>query len=603
MSIDFVKLEGEEITNELELRKDSQDTIQSMYMDGKCLLELPLQFRYFTSTIKNLVLNNNSFQEIPEILFECRRLQILDLNANSIRHIPSEYKNWNQLEQLQLANNQITQLPKEGFALPRLHYLDVSGNQLQTIPSPIFQIKSLKRLNVSRNVIEILPDIVQSHLQYLNASHNRLRTMPGFSGTLGLELLDLSYNQISHISENGFDSLYALKSLYLNDNPLQELSDLSDLICLQLLDISNTLVTTLHPSIATLAHLQVLQLISPLPSVSIFQFGMDPTHFAKFEYPPPHICCSGTAAIASYLKQHRVIYSDTNKSGISDTLRGSITQSDSHIQWGTVESENGSKGTATIPKTSERCDQDPPFPTNSINRHVFHQKMDDHFEPFTQALLAKNSELVQKYYQQLMLKFFDSIHLLVVPAFCPISANGGKSSLSHFTFKLDTYLASYSSLNECIRYQVVTSIVQFTETVLLNALFIRHQILAQFKLFKKSVKSFYQWILGVAPSSPPRFVSIERLILIYDSVHRVESDSALSGWIRNQIHESTKGDGSLTPQQILKWLSIISKGSKNANMTWFESIRAEFSHFLKSRRSTGVFRDVQALEPLRLDDD
>jgi hypothetical protein len=379
------------------------------------------------------------------------------------------------------------------------------------------------------------------------------------------------------------------------------LPDLSDLMSLQLLDLSNTRITRLNPSIATLAHLQVLQLISPTPTTTIFPFTADPTLFAQFEYPPSHICCKGIPEIMTYLKQHRVVQRDTNKSGLSDTLYDTTRYSTTRSELGTTISEHGSKVHTAATTIAERTREEAPFPSTSI-RHTFNHKLDELFESFWHALTLPDKEEAQNCYQHLMLTFFDSIHLLVVPAFCPVANQGAKNTLSLFTFKLDSFLASFDSsrCSSAIQSQIIVGIVKFTETVLLNALFIRQQIVANFKLFKGSVRTFYQWIQGVAPASPPRFVSIERFILIHDCIHRVESPGIISKWIRDEIHQCTNSEGPLTPQQVLKWISIIVKSSKNLQCTWFDTIRAEFAHFLKSRRSISVFRDVQELEPLRI---
>ena len=62
-------------------------------------------------------------------------------------------------------------------------------------------------------------------LKELRIRHSKIpnigrKTLWGLSG---LEILDLSYNELSTVIEPNFDTLYSLRELYLNDNKIKSI--------------------------------------------------------------------------------------------------------------------------------------------------------------------------------------------------------------------------------------------------------------------------------------------------------------------------------------------------------------------------------------------
>ncbi|MHB1454090.1 MAG: S8 family serine peptidase [Saccharofermentanales bacterium] len=162
-----------------------------------------------------------------------------------------------------------------------IEYLDISGNNITDI-SALASLTQLKGLDVSYNAVSKLAPIegllnltdlildcneiadisaLESlcRLSYITLSDNRITDVDALSSMQDIRYLDLSYNEISDISSLAALSFYNLYDLDenrnssihdqegalvdLSDNPLTDISPLSNKGCMQFLDLSNTLVT------------------------------------------------------------------------------------------------------------------------------------------------------------------------------------------------------------------------------------------------------------------------------------------------------------------------------------------------------------------------
>jgi hypothetical protein len=492
---------------------------------------------------------------------------------------------------------------------------------LVEIPVELLENKAIKSLNLSRNRISTLPMVSDSAIQSLYLSQNELLKLPSLSGFKQLELLDLSKNKLNRIDHHCFDLLFHLKTLHLNETNLEVLPDLSDLISLQLLDISSTRITRLDPSIASLAHLMYLRLSNPLPFDSAFELSRDPFMFRNYQYPPPEICAKGLPEIITYLKSHDY----PNAKSISSTTLCDYTRFDTRssqiISQATsrhdsmnsnvsiaLSLKNGPEETnpVEIKQEPQMEVKEPRAPTKTEPRteSITSLKLKgvgnwfDFMLSFKAALETDTSpDEINQIYQQLMATFFDSIHLHIIPCFCPCGMQS-KSNLSSFTFKIDAFLTALDShcISTKIKYQVIKSIISFIETVLMNALFIRTNLVSNFKMIKKSVKTFYEWVDGVTSSSP-RLLAIDRLMMIHDRVSNSVSPVQFQQ-LRNEIKYAASGTGPLSPQQILKWIEILLK-QQGVVPVWYDQLKKEFGYTLTStKRSSSLFKNTNMLVPL-----
>lgn len=185
-------------------------------------------FSHFAS-LAELDLSNNCLSEIPSFN-NATTLQSLDLSSNHIQSLSSDaLKGLKNLQNLVLFNNSIKQIETGVFRfVPVLQTADLSFNKIQRILKETFEgLQQLYILLLQNNLIENIS--IEGHdmpgLRTLNLSSNML-TSKIASGMFpdNVENLDLSYNNISDITEYAFYSYEYLKRLSLKGNKLTTLA-------------------------------------------------------------------------------------------------------------------------------------------------------------------------------------------------------------------------------------------------------------------------------------------------------------------------------------------------------------------------------------------
>lgn len=185
-------------------------------------------FSHFAS-LAELDLSNNCLSEIPSFN-NATTLQSLDLSSNHIQSLSSDaLKGLKNLQNLVLFNNSIKQIETGVFRfVPVLRTADLSFNKIQRILKETFEgLQQLSILLLQNNLIENIS--IEGHdmpgLRTLNLSSNML-TSKIASGMFpdNVENLDLSYNNISDITEYAFYSYEYLKRLSLKGNKLTTLA-------------------------------------------------------------------------------------------------------------------------------------------------------------------------------------------------------------------------------------------------------------------------------------------------------------------------------------------------------------------------------------------
>ncbi|XP_058110377.1 LRR repeats and ubiquitin-like domain-containing protein At2g30105 isoform X4 [Magnolia sinica] len=187
---------------------------------------------------------------VPEEIWACGEVRVLDISNNSIQEIPAKIGSLRSIHKLLLNANDISDesIKWEGItSLKSLTVLSLSQNHLATLPPAIGALTSLQQLHISNNKLTSLPAEIGllSQLQILKASNNRISSVPSSLGNCySLIEVDFSSNLLVELPET-FGNLRNLKVLHLSNNGLKLLPPSLFKMCSKLstLDLHNTEIT------------------------------------------------------------------------------------------------------------------------------------------------------------------------------------------------------------------------------------------------------------------------------------------------------------------------------------------------------------------------
>ncbi|XP_031554609.1 insulin-like growth factor-binding protein complex acid labile subunit [Actinia tenebrosa] len=170
---------------------------------------------------------NNSWQGFDRLLF-------LDFSENLISSInKTTFSNLSStLRYLYIDNNKIYSIAAGAFhTLTKLIALTLNFNRLKEIKQGMFdRLPVLNHLSLSNNQLGLraVKNVTKHDLRYLRKLYLHINviemiTEDLFFGMERLDDLDLGFNKISHIDENGFRGLGRVAWLRLRDNPFKKL--------------------------------------------------------------------------------------------------------------------------------------------------------------------------------------------------------------------------------------------------------------------------------------------------------------------------------------------------------------------------------------------
>ena len=161
------------------------------------------------------------------------------------------------LTRLSLAHNKIKSLPPSISNLKNLTHLTLFNNHLQDLPSTLTQLENLISLNLGMNRLSTLPRQFKfDNLQILDLSYNNLteHSLPeSLFENKNLRALYLSDNDLEHLP-NGLSKLsYKLEVLTLRGNDLVEIPNfIGDFVNLKELILSQNRLIVLPPEFSYL---------------------------------------------------------------------------------------------------------------------------------------------------------------------------------------------------------------------------------------------------------------------------------------------------------------------------------------------------------------
>ncbi|CAL6109589.1 leucine-rich_repeat domain-containing protein [Hexamita inflata] len=204
-----------------------------------------IQHIYLISFFTNLIdldLSNNNISDISSIA-KLKNLRTLDLNSNSIEDI-SALQYLPDLTHLNLQRNKLTSYT---LALPNLLKLTLSYNKLQD-KSGLYHSPKLESLNLNKTETTDLLTIPHQlfGLKVLELSQNPIMEISYLSNFIDLYYLDLSYNQQLQNIEP-LKLCTQLTGLSIRETSISDIWPLQFMINLKALNMANTKVVDLHP--------------------------------------------------------------------------------------------------------------------------------------------------------------------------------------------------------------------------------------------------------------------------------------------------------------------------------------------------------------------
>ncbi|XP_025425654.1 carboxypeptidase N subunit 2-like [Sipha flava] len=187
-------------------------------------------------SLEHLDMGYSNLQRISRTTFlKMSALKTLILSGNKLKSLESGlFQNLTRLEVLELNNCGLSRLNDtvfyDNFTYPDLEELRLSGNPLQ-VPEegPILppQLSGLKNLDLSKCNLSYLPDdafITTPNISQLLLNDNKLKndeegSIKFLESLIGLEQLDLSFNNLTSIKPDKFSYNHQLMSLKLVGNP------------------------------------------------------------------------------------------------------------------------------------------------------------------------------------------------------------------------------------------------------------------------------------------------------------------------------------------------------------------------------------------------
>lgn len=203
--------------------------------------------------LEMLNLEGNMLSDLPETIFERTRLQMLEninlaSNLFEIAPLKSLQRQYFFVSFVDLSHNKIKDIPADDSIMVNIKKLDLSFNPLseEAIANVLGEPKTVREINLAGTGISTVARLETPFLNHLNLSYNNISTLSEkvFERTTLLEILDVSHNQLSDTTTS-FPKIWSvlrnIQSLNLSYNPITTISqnDFEGLESLRFLSMHN----------------------------------------------------------------------------------------------------------------------------------------------------------------------------------------------------------------------------------------------------------------------------------------------------------------------------------------------------------------------------
>jgi hypothetical protein len=132
------------------------DTLEILNLSGNALSSLPDDLPKLHK-LRVIFCSDNRFTYLPEVLGQCRNLDMVGFKANQIGSVSAAALP-DRLRWLILTDNQVTELPARLGSCTHLQKLMLSGNRLHRLPDEMAACDRLELLRIAANRFSHLPD-------------------------------------------------------------------------------------------------------------------------------------------------------------------------------------------------------------------------------------------------------------------------------------------------------------------------------------------------------------------------------------------------------------------------------------------------------------
>ena len=179
------------------------------------LTKLPEKLLDFKESITLVCIQNNNFQEVPDILYAFDKLEHLNMHGNYLSQIPNNITTFKHLSRLYLGDNDIVFLPDIFDQLPRLKKASFENNCLSRLPPTFENLGELETLNLACNDFVIFPEVLLKlkSLKILSIERNRVHKFYIEGGKVLPDAIPSFFQDLFHLQIKGNPIYLKLKKL------------------------------------------------------------------------------------------------------------------------------------------------------------------------------------------------------------------------------------------------------------------------------------------------------------------------------------------------------------------------------------------------------
>ncbi|ALC43942.1 CG4950 [Drosophila busckii] len=193
--------------------------LNKLLLAGNRLSELHKDIFKDNEYLESISLEANALSYVqPEVFNRMRRIKEVNLSLNKLIKLhPDTFQEAASLESLLLASNSLTAFHLSNKSI--VHQLHLDYNQLSNLT-----INATRFVRANYNNITHLFMHQALQLETLELRGNRLQSMVNITNLTSLLHLDLAYNPIGPLSVSSFDQLKRLRNLYLRATGIRDLT-------------------------------------------------------------------------------------------------------------------------------------------------------------------------------------------------------------------------------------------------------------------------------------------------------------------------------------------------------------------------------------------